>query len=61
MIRSNRSHHIIQWDNVETRFNISSHILCYELDIQSKVGTPNACTEPQTTFSPLSHLQSRPH
>ncbi|KAF6389846.1 colony stimulating factor 2 receptor subunit alpha [Rhinolophus ferrumequinum] len=32
----NGSHHVVRWDNPETRFDISSHILCYELDFQIK-------------------------
>lgn len=43
----NGSHHVVRWDNPETRFDISSHILCYELDFQIKVGTLNLCEEPQ--------------
>ncbi|KAM5197332.1 granulocyte-macrophage colony-stimulating factor receptor subunit alpha-like isoform 2-T2 [Hipposideros larvatus] len=33
----NGSHLIIQWDNPEMRFDISSWMLCYELDIQRQV------------------------
>ncbi|XP_074179889.1 granulocyte-macrophage colony-stimulating factor receptor subunit alpha [Rhinolophus sinicus] len=35
-ISYNGSHHIVQWDNPEIRFDISSYILCYELDFQIK-------------------------
>lgn len=38
-IQYNGSCHLIQWDNPETRFEIASHMLCYELEIQSEVGT----------------------
>ncbi|XP_074216112.1 granulocyte-macrophage colony-stimulating factor receptor subunit alpha isoform X4 [Camelus bactrianus] len=34
--RNNGSYYVIQWDNPVTRFNISSHVLYYELDIQRK-------------------------
>ncbi|XP_032247079.1 granulocyte-macrophage colony-stimulating factor receptor subunit alpha-like [Phoca vitulina] len=33
-ISYNRSHHIIQWENPEIRYELSSHVLYYELDIQ---------------------------
>ncbi|XP_016003743.2 granulocyte-macrophage colony-stimulating factor receptor subunit alpha-like [Rousettus aegyptiacus] len=35
-IQYNGSCHLIQWDNPETRFEIASHMLCYELEIQSE-------------------------
>ncbi|XP_025291138.3 granulocyte-macrophage colony-stimulating factor receptor subunit alpha-like isoform X1 [Canis lupus dingo] len=33
-ITYNRSHHIIKWDNPEIRYDLSSYVLYYELDIQ---------------------------
>lgn len=38
-IHYNGSCHVIRWDNPETRFEVASHMLYYELDIQSEVGT----------------------
>ncbi|KAK2491960.1 hypothetical protein MC885_006305 [Smutsia gigantea] len=40
----NGSHHIIRWDNPEIRFDIATHMLCYELDIQKKGS--NSKTDP---------------
>nr|XP_020140805.1 granulocyte-macrophage colony-stimulating factor receptor subunit alpha-like [Microcebus murinus] len=31
---------VIRWDNPETRFDLASHVLCYELDLQGKGGSP---------------------
>ncbi|XP_037680515.1 granulocyte-macrophage colony-stimulating factor receptor subunit alpha [Choloepus didactylus] len=35
-ISYNGSNHIIQWDNPKMRFDINSHVLYYELDLQKK-------------------------
>ncbi|XP_017503953.3 granulocyte-macrophage colony-stimulating factor receptor subunit alpha-like isoform X3 [Manis javanica] len=35
-VYDNESHHIIQWDNPEIRFDIATHMLYYKLDIQKK-------------------------
>ncbi|XP_024905532.1 granulocyte-macrophage colony-stimulating factor receptor subunit alpha-like [Pteropus alecto] len=43
-IRYNGSCHLIRWDNPETRFEMPSHMLCYELDIQRQ-HTPNPESE----------------
>ncbi|XP_017503893.3 granulocyte-macrophage colony-stimulating factor receptor subunit alpha-like isoform X2 [Manis javanica] len=36
-VYDNESHHIIQWDNPEIRFDIATHMLYYKLDIQKKI------------------------
>ncbi|XP_077002602.1 granulocyte-macrophage colony-stimulating factor receptor subunit alpha-like isoform X2 [Tamandua tetradactyla] len=35
-VNYNGSNHIIQWDNPQTRFDVSSHMLYYELDLQKE-------------------------
>ncbi|XP_070113998.1 interleukin-3 receptor subunit alpha isoform X2 [Equus caballus] len=30
----NGSHHVVRWDDPETRFDVASHMLCYQLDIR---------------------------
>lgn len=37
----NGSHHVVRWDDPETRFDVASHMLCYQLDIRRQVWTPN--------------------
>lgn len=58
-VYDNESHHIIQWDNPEIRFDIATHMLYYKLDIQKKVRTPNLWEEPQTTCTRLSPVLGR--
>ncbi|ELK09013.1 Interleukin-3 receptor subunit alpha [Pteropus alecto] len=42
-IRYNGSCHLIRWDNPETRFEMPSHMLCYELDIQRQARNHRHC------------------
>ncbi|XP_036127200.1 granulocyte-macrophage colony-stimulating factor receptor subunit alpha-like [Molossus molossus] len=39
-IRDNGSHHIVRWAPPKTRFEVSSQVLCYELDVQTE-GSPS--------------------
>ncbi|XP_027970818.1 granulocyte-macrophage colony-stimulating factor receptor subunit alpha-like isoform X2 [Eumetopias jubatus] len=63
-ISYNRSHHIIQWENPKIRYELSSHVLYYELDIQRTGSTsktnpvfqrgqdPNVYLMPRTAVRP---------
>ncbi|XP_011382003.1 granulocyte-macrophage colony-stimulating factor receptor subunit alpha-like [Pteropus vampyrus] len=58
-IRYNGSCHVIRWDNPETRFEMSSHMLCYELDIQRQVRTPALGEAAQAPVPTLGAMGSR--
>lgn len=42
----NGSHRIIRWENPVIRYDLSSHVLYYELDIQTAVRTPDPGERP---------------
>ncbi|XP_040322767.1 granulocyte-macrophage colony-stimulating factor receptor subunit alpha-like [Herpailurus yagouaroundi] len=52
-ITYNRSHHIIRWEHPEIRFDLSSHMLYYELDIQTPVRTHASVNDPHSACCPV--------
>ncbi|XP_058569387.1 granulocyte-macrophage colony-stimulating factor receptor subunit alpha-like isoform X1 [Neofelis nebulosa] len=55
-ITYNRSHHIIRWEHPEIRFDLSSHMLYYELDIQTPASSPETNRVFQRGQDPNVHL-----